>query len=220
MAEFRALIFDMDGLMIDTEGLYWAAAREIAASYGKAVSDDTLRNMMGRAPIESMRVFVRDLELRDSAEALLDRRTAIMLKRFAEPIAPMAGLMEILRAFKGRLKLAVATSAPAAFADLILPAMKIADYFDVIQTSDGVKRGKPDPEIYLRAIERLGAAAEESIVLEDSVAGARAGKNAGAYTIAVPSEYTRGGDFAFADYVARDLNDARGWIAGLIRETR
>ncbi len=220
MPEFVALIFDMDGLMIDTEGLYWAAAREIAQSFGKRVADDTLRDMMGRAPIESMRVFARDLKLGDSAEELLDRRTAIMLKRFAEPIAPMPGLMEILRAFRGKLKLAVATSAPAAFADLILPAMKIVDYFDVVQTSDGVKRGKPDPEIYLKAIERLGVAAEASIVLEDSVAGARAGKNAGAYTIAVPSEYTRGGDFGFADYVARDLDDARGHIAELMRPMR
>ena len=61
-------------------------------------------------------------------------------------------------------------------------------------------------------------AAEESIVLEDSVAGARAGKNAGAYTIAVPSEYTRGGDFGFADYVARDLDDARGHVAELVSQ--
>jgi HAD superfamily hydrolase (TIGR01509 family) len=208
MQKFSALIFDMDGLMIDTEGLYWAAAREIAASYGKTVADDTLRQMMGRAPIDSMRVFARDLKIEDSPQDLLDRRTEMMLKRFAQPITPMPGLMEILNTFRGRLKLAVATSAPKAFVDLILPAMKIADFFDVIQTSDGLTHGKPHPEIYLKTIARLEVKPAESIVLEDSTAGAQAGKNAGAYTIAVPSDYTRQGDFSFADYVATDLIDA------------
>jgi HAD superfamily hydrolase (TIGR01509 family) len=208
MPQFTGLIFDMDGLMIDTEGLYWAAAREIAASYGKTVADDTLRQMMGRAPIDSMQVFVRDLGLADSPQDLLDRRTGMMLERFRSPITPMPGLMEILEAFHGRLKLAVATSAPKAFTDLILPAMGIARFFDAIQTSDGVTHGKPHPEIYLKPIGRLGIGPEESIVLEDSTAGARAGKNAGAYTIAVPSEYTRSQDFSFADFVAKDLFDA------------
>jgi HAD superfamily hydrolase (TIGR01509 family) len=215
MSQFAAIIFDMDGLMIDTEGLYWAAARQIAASYQKTVSDDTLRNMMGRAPIESMRVFAKDLSLPDSAEALLDRRTAIMLERFRQPISPMPGLMELLHAFKDRLKLAVATSAPAAFVDLILPAMGLTHFFDAIQTSDGLQHGKPHPEIYLKTIARLHVQPRQSIVLEDSTAGAQAGKNAGAYTIAVPSDYTRTGDFSFTDYQAKNLHDAQSHIASL-----
>jgi len=218
MPRFTGLIFDMDGLMIDTEHLYWAAAREIAASYGKSVEDDTLRQMMGRASIDSMSVFARDLGIADSAQELLDRRTGMMLKRFANPITPMPGLMEILQGFHGRLKLAVATSAPKSFTDLILPAVGIDRLFDAIQTSDGVTQGKPHPEIYLKAIGRLGARPDESIVLEDSTAGARSGKSAGAYTIAVPSELTRGQDFGFADYVASDLFDAASHINRLIKD--
>lgn len=216
MTKFSALIFDMDGLMIDTEGLYWAAAREIAAGYGKTVGDDTIREMMGRAPIDSMRVFARDLKIEDSPQDLLDRRSEMMLRRFAQPIAPMPGLMDILQKFRGRLKLAVATSAPRAFVDLILPAMKIVDFFDVIQTSDGLSHGKPHPEIYLKTISRLEAKAARCIVLEDSTAGAQAGKSAGAYTIAVPSDYTRQGNFGFADYVASDLLEAARHIADMI----
>jgi HAD superfamily hydrolase (TIGR01509 family) len=217
MPRFTALIFDMDGLMIDTEGLYWAAAREIAASYGKRAEDNTIRNMMGRAPIDSMTVFANDLGITDPPQELLDRRTVMMHERFRKPVTPMPGLTEILGAFKGRLKLAVATSAPKAFTDLILPGLGIAGFFDAIQTSDGVTHGKPHPEIYLKAIARLDVRPEESIVLEDSTAGARAGKSSGAYTIAVPSEYTRGEDFGFADYVARNLDDAREHIEGLLR---
>src|SRR5690349_2286868 len=126
---FTSLIFDMDGLMIDTEGLYWSAARKIAADYHKTVADDTLRRMMGRAPIDSMRVFAQDLQLADSPQALLDRRTAIMLELFKKPITPMPGLLDCLGAFHGRLKLAVATSAPRAFTDLILPSMGLQAFF-------------------------------------------------------------------------------------------
>jgi len=216
MPRFTGLIFDMDGLMIDTEHLYWAAAREIAANYGKSVADDTLRQMMGRAPIDSMSIFAHNLGIADSAQDLLDRRTGMMLKRFAKPITPMPGLMEILQRFHGQLKLAVATSAPKSFTDLILPALKIDRFFDAIQTSDGVTHGKPHPEIYLKAIGRLGVKPEESIVLEDSTAGARSGKDAGAFTIAVPSELTREQNFSFTDYVADDLFDASLHIGRLL----
>ena len=87
----------------------------------------------------------------------------------------------------------------------------------VVTTSDGITRGKPDPEIYLKAIDRLGARPEETIVLEDSANGARAGKNAGAYTIAVPSSYTRTDNFDFADYRASDLIDAKRHLQTLLR---
>lgn len=213
---FTSLIFDMDGLMIDTEGLYWSAARAIAADYHKTVADDTLRKMMGRAPIDSMRVFVQDLQLPDSPQDLLDRRTAMMLDLFKKPIEPMPGLLDLLRAFRGRLKLAVATSAPRAFTDLILPSMGLEKYFDAVQTSDDVTHGKPHPEIYLKAIARLRARPRESIVLEDSAAGARAGKAAGAFTIAVPSQYTRMENFDFADFRADNLIEAGQEIEKLL----
>ena len=103
----------------------------------------------------SMRVFAQDLQLPDSPQDLLDRRSAMMLELFKKPIAPMPGLLDLLRAFHGRLKLAVATSAPRAFTDLILPSMGLQKFFDAVQTSDDVTQGKPHPEIYLKAIARL-----------------------------------------------------------------
>ena len=135
---------------------------------------------------------------------------------FKKPITPMPGLLELLRAFHGRLKLAVATSAPRAFTDLILPSMGLEKYFDAVQTSDDITHGKPHPEIYLKAIARLGAKPQESVVLEDSAAGARAGKAAGAYTIAVPSRYTAAENFDFADSRADSLVHARDQIEKML----
>ena len=81
----------------------------------------------------------------------------------------------------------------------------MADTFEVVQTGDDVRHGKPNPEIYLKCMDRLGVAASEVVVLEDSPAGALAGKRAGAYVIAVPTHLTAGEDFSFVDARAADL---------------
>src|ERR1700733_11076059 len=105
--------------------------------------------------------------------------------------------------------MAIATSARLSFVDLIFGNLQIHRYFDVLQTSDDITRGKPDPQIYQMAMEKLGVTPGVSFVMEDSSNGSLAGKRAGAYTIAVPSQYTRSQDFSFVDYVASNLLDAK-----------
>jgi HAD superfamily hydrolase (TIGR01509 family) len=212
----QALIFDMDGLMTDTEPLYWQAAREMAAGYGKTVSDTTLRNMMAKARIESMRIFARDCGIAVSPERLLEDREVLMLRFFSAGVVPMKGLMRLLQTYHGKLKFAVATSLPKKFTDVILPALGAAGYFDVVQTGDDVVRGKPDPEIYFKAMNRLGVAPAAGVVLEDTRTGALAGKAAGARVIGVPTHLTAEEDFSFCDVRVEDLDQANRYIAGLL----
>jgi HAD superfamily hydrolase (TIGR01509 family) len=203
---FRALIFDMDGLMVDTEPLYWEVARLLAREHGKSVADQTLRKVMGRSRIDSMRIFAEECGITSvTAEQLLEQRERLMLERFAEGVEPMPGLREILARFRGRLRLAVATSSPGKFTDVLLPSLGIADYFDIIQTGDHITHGKPDPEIYFKTMSRLDVVPRQCIVLEDSNAGALAAHRAGAYVIAVPTELTAEQDFGFADARSRNL---------------
>ena len=204
----KAIIFDMDGLMIDSERLYFETEREMAKDMGKEVSDETLWRMMGRKPIESMEIYAEDLGLDIPAEELLKTRDTAFEKKLIKEVVPMPGLFEILSEFKGEMKLAIATGSPVKFLDIVLDRLDIKEYFDVLQPSDEIVNGKPDPEIYLKAVEKLGLSPEECIVLEDSSNGALAGKNAGCYTIAVPSEYTCKQDFSFVDYKADSLNGA------------
>jgi HAD superfamily hydrolase (TIGR01509 family) len=128
----------------------------------------------------------------------------------------MPGLYEILNAFHRRLKLAVATGAQREFLDIALDTLGIRKYFDVLQTADGLERGKPDPEIYLLACRRLGLAPEKCVVLEDAANGVRAGKAAGCPVIAVPSDYTRRQDFSEADWIEPDLFAAVRRIESLL----
>ncbi len=213
---FEALIFDMDGLMIDSERLYWAVEKGIARQFGREVSQETLWKMMGRRPIEGMRVFVQDLELPMTAERALEMRDELMLDKYRNESEPMPGLMHILDAFHRRLKLAVCTGAQRKFMEIVVDRLKIRDRFDVLQASDEIKKGKPHPEIYRVTCEKLGAAPRQAIVLEDSSNGSIAANRAGCYTIAVPSEYSRGQDFGCADFIAADLFAAERHISALL----
>jgi len=202
----------MDGLMIDSEKIYWAVGREMAREFGKTLSDETLGDMMGRAPLESVALYRQALGLSQSPQELLEMREARVERAMQAGIEPMAGLYETLDALHPSFKLAIATSAPSRFLNVVLDRLNLARYFSALQTSDDISRGKPDPEIYLKAIAKLGLKSAECFVLEDSSNGARAGKNAGAYVIAIPSEHTRRQDFSFVDYVASSLLDATAHI--------
>ncbi len=213
---FEALIFDMDGLMIDSERLYWAVEKGIARQFGKDVSQETLWKMMGRRPIEGMRIFVQDLELPMTAERALEMRDELMLDKYRDESDPMPGLIHILQAFHRRLKLAVCTGAQRKFMEIVVDRLKIRDRFDVLQASDEIRKGKPHPEIYRVTCEKLGVAPRQAIVLEDSSNGSIAANRAGCYTIAVPSEYSRGQDFSCADFIAADLFEAERHISALL----
>ncbi len=213
----RAVIFDMDGLMIDSESIYWAVGRRIAGSFGKEVSNETLGRMMGRSPLDSVQLFVRELRLDVDPETLLAQREEEVFQLLRQGVTPMPGLREALDQFRPRYKLAIATSARRPIVDVILAGLGIADRFAVLQTSDDVLHGKPGPEIYLKAMQKLGVEPAESVVLEDSSNGALAGKRAGATVIAVPSIFTKDQDFSFVDHRARDLFEAANLIAGIDR---
>ena len=211
----KAIIFDMDGLMIDSERLYFATEREIAKEFGKTVDDKTLWNMMGRSPLEAMEIFVKNLNLSMTPKDLLIKRDKIMIEKYKNDLYPMKGLIEIINEFYTKMKLAISTGAPKIFLDIVVDKFNIRKYFDILQTSDEIKNGKPDPEIYLKTIDKLNLNPEECIVLEDSSNGALAGKKAGCYSIAVASEYTKGQNFNFVDFFANDLIEAKEHIIEL-----
>ena len=208
----------MDGLMIDSEGIYWAVARQMARERGKSVSDETLGRMMGRAPIESVELYAHEVGLSEPASALMIERDARVLDIIRQGIEPMPGLIEVLEDLRPRFKMAVATSARMSFVEIIFGNLKLNRFFDVIQTSDDISRGKPDPEIYQLAMRKIGIAPQLCFVLEDSSNGSLAGKRAGAHTIAVPTQHTRKQDFTFVHYVARDLLDAKAHILAATAE--
>jgi len=213
----RALIFDMDGLMIDSERLYVDSEREIAASFGRSVSDETLGRMMGRKPVESLRIFVAETGLPITAEEAFVMRSRIMRRKLRDDLRAMPGLDRILTRFRGRLKLAVATGAQSEFLRIVIAGLRLEGVFDVLQDSDGVAEGKPDPAIFLAACRRLDLPPSACVVLEDSQNGVAAGRRADCYVIAVPNEFTRSHDFGPADFIASGLDEAAVHLESLLK---
>lgn len=208
----KAILFDMDGLMVDTERLYIETESAIAQSYGKRLTEETIWKMMGKKAVEAMEIYIHDLKLELPVGEMIGIRDNLLEEKLRNELAPMPGLFEILEEYRRCLQLAIATGSPRKFLDIVLDKLKIGDYFQALQTADEIVNGKPDPEIYLKTIEKLGIPPEECIVLEDSQNGALAGKRAGCYTIAIPSIYTCKQDFSFVDYQAADLHEARRHI--------
>lgn len=206
---YQALIFDLDGLLIDSETIYRKISYKMAADLGKQLHDGIWVKQMGRSPIESLGIFREELGITShTARELVDLRNLLLLDGFRNELQIMPGALEIIQAFHGRMRMAIATGSPRMLMDVAILQLGLARYFEYMLPSDEIMKGKPDPEIYLSTIQALGLHPGDCIVLEDSSNGALSGHRAGCYVIAVPSDYTRNQDFSFADYVAKDLFDA------------
>lgn len=213
---FKALIFDLDGLLIDSETIYRKISYKMADDLGKQLHDGIWVKQMGRSPIESLGIFRDELGITTyTARELVDLRNILLLEGFRNDLQILPGALEIIHAFHGKKRMAIATGSPRELMELAIAKLGLSEYFEFMLPSDEILAGKPDPEIYSKTIEALGLLPEECIVLEDSSNGALAGHRAGCYVIAVPSDYTRNQDFSFADYVAEDLSGARRWIQTL-----
>ncbi|MFA6128368.1 MAG: HAD family phosphatase [Bacteroidales bacterium] len=211
---YKALIFDLDGLLIDSESIYRKISYKMADDLGKKLHDGIWVKQMGRSPIESLGIFCRELGITSQTpQELVDLRNEMLVEEYGRSLEIMPGALEILQAFDGKMRMAIATGSPSILMNIALSRLGIGDYFEYMLPSDDIKAGKPDPEIYLNVVEKLGLAPQECVVLEDSSNGALSGHRAGCFVIAVPSIYTKNQDFTFADWVAKDLFDAARSLA-------
>lgn len=208
----HAVIFDMDGLMIDTEPYYRDANRAVASRFGIEIPEDYFKKMMGRKPIEAVGLLVSDFKIPLSPEKFVEERDGLVYQKMTEKLDAMPGLHDFLDKLDGRVKYAVATGSPSNFLALALKTLGIENRFEVLMPSDHIRHGKPDPEIYLTTASRLELYPADCVVLEDAENGIVAAKLAGCYAIAVPSARTTDQDYSRADYVARDLSDAAVYI--------
>ena len=205
---FRAAAFDLDGLMLNTEDLYEISGNELLRRRGRTMTDELRRGMMGRRPLEAIGHLIDRERLTDEPEALLAESRSIFRGLFDGRLRTMPGLLELLDRLEGLdLPKGVATSSPRPLLEELLGRFELLPRFRVTLTAEDVSRGKPEPDIYLLAAERLGVAPAELIVFEDSEAGTRAAAAAGATVVAVPHRHTASHDFSAASHVATSLAD-------------
>jgi HAD superfamily hydrolase (TIGR01509 family) len=205
-----AVVFDLDGTLINSEDLYEQAGLEILRRRGKEYDPVLREQVMGRPAVDSLRVIIEHHSLPDTVEELVRESGELMLKFLETSLVAMLGAYQLLDALDtAGMPYGVATSATRDFADYVLTRLEIRPRFRFVLTAEDIRHGKPDPEIYQLAAERFDITPPQMMVLEDSANGCRAAVAAGAFTVAVPNEHTRNYDFSGVEFVADTLADPR-----------
>lgn len=206
----RAVVFDMDGLMFNTEELYPLVGGEVLRRRGHEITKDLIDEMMGRPGRVSLQMMIDRYGLADSVEILAAESDEVFVDLLNTRLAPMPGLLELLDALEAaRLPKAVGTSSGRSFVRDVLGRFDIERRFEFVLTAEDVIDGKPHPEIYLTAARRLGLEPAEVMVLEDSANGCRAAVAAGTYAVAVPGNHSSAHDFTGASLRVENLHDPR-----------
>ena len=204
----KAVVFDLDGLMFNTEEIFHEAGVELMRRRGQEMTDELFALIMGRRAEEGYPLLVERAGLSDDPIALWEESHDLFLSMLEHQLAPMPGLFELLDNIEhSGLPKGVATSSDRQYLHRILGGFEILDRFHMTLTAEDVTKGKPDPEIYLKAAHRLSIEPHEMLVLEDSQAGTKAAAAAGAYIISVPHQHSRQQDFSPARHVASSLLD-------------
>jgi len=208
---YRAVIFDMDGLLLDTETLWHAAETDLFARHGGEFTWDDKMAVIGTSNDFTSAYFADRLGLpREQGPALVSEMHELMHERIRRAVDARPGAVELvagLRALKG-VSIGLASNSPRYLVDDALATAGLTDAFDAIVTSDDVEHAKPAPDIYRLACERLGVDPSEALALEDSASGIASAKAAGLTVIGVPQFAET--DASAADRVVDSLEQLLG----------
>ncbi|MDR1964713.1 MAG: HAD family phosphatase [Planctomycetaceae bacterium] len=203
----KAVAFDMDGLMFDTEAVYWKSATALLARRGEIYTPELCAAVMGRPPQDCFELFKKTFGLPETWQELQQESEDFFLQFLDDGFSVMPGLFELLDCLESRnVPKGICTSSALRIVSEVLQRKNLANRFDFVLTAEDIVNGKPNPEIYLKAAKQFGVEPTEMLVLEDSVAGSLAARNAGAFPVVVLAEHNQEGDFSAARLVAHSLN--------------
>jgi HAD superfamily hydrolase (TIGR01509 family) len=185
---FQAVVFDNDGLLLDTEAAWTRAEEDLFARRGRAFTTEHKRALIGSSPTTSAVMLEAMLDSPGEGEALTDELHALVMAEVLAGVPPRPGALELIDALRAAgVRLAVASNSRREFVEHALRTAGLADgRFDVVVTADDVAAPKPAPDLYLSACSALGAAPERCAALEDSAVGVASAVAAGLYVVAVP----------------------------------
>ncbi len=218
---FRVVIFDLDGVLADSEPWWNEIDAKLLAQYGVRYRGEYHRNVLGVSYRLAVEFFKKAFGLSASTDELIQRRGEIATEFFANRVGLFPSAKKVLQELRRmNLRLAVATSSVSASARPFLDRHQLTAFFDLIVTGDEIEHGKPHPDIYLRAAAKLDVAADACLVIEDALAGIAAAKAAKMRVAAIPDrrfvdprEYEKE-----ADYLLGSLSEIPSFIRRVARD--
>ena len=214
----KAIIFDMDGLMIDSERVTFERYQEILKGMNLTMDEEFYKTLLGK-PLKGIYQRFYDVYGNDfPIEDVINDVHALMAKRFETEGVPIkTGLKSLLEYLKeNNYKTIVATSSNRDRVDTILSQAQITDYFDDSICGDEVTKGKPNPEVFLKSCQKLDVNVDEAIVLEDSEAGIQASYDAGIKVICIPDMKYPEKQYEEKTFkILKDLNDVTEYLKSL-----
>jgi HAD superfamily hydrolase (TIGR01509 family) len=183
-----AVVFDNDGLLLDTEEAWTRAETVLFERHGRTFTPEHKRELIGTSPTTSAAKLEVILDLPGRGPALMDELHGRVMEETLAGVPPRPGALDLLEAVRAAgLPVGVASNSAREFVERVLSVAGLLDgHFDVVVTADDVERPKPAPDLYLAACAALGAEPEHSAALEDSATGVAAARAAGMFVVAVP----------------------------------
>ena len=197
MSPTRALLWDHDGVLVDTERHYYRATHSVLERLGHVLDEATYLEIMAQGMSCWSWAMARGCSERDALQGRRERDALYQELLQSEPIE-IDGVEAVLAELAPQYRMAIVTTAMPADFQLIHAKRSIVDYFDVVIANGDYARSKPAPDPYLRGLERLGAEPHEALAIEDSSRGLRAAIAAGVDCAVVHSEFTAAQDFSGA----------------------
>jgi beta-phosphoglucomutase-like phosphatase (HAD superfamily) len=211
----EAVIFDLDGVLVDSEHLWDEVREELARERGGRWHERAQADMMGMSSTEWSRYMHDVIGLPEPPEEINAEVVRRMLARYAETLPLLEGGVGAVRRMAADFRVGLASSSNRPLIDAVLEQAGVAELFETTVSSEEVARGKPAPDVYLEAARRLGVAPARCLAIEDSGSGIRSAHAAGMRVLAIPNHrYPPGGALALADVVLATLGELTASVIG------
>lgn len=209
----KLIIFDYDGLLVDSEKIAFIAEKKILKEYGNNLTKKIFNKYLGYSVRETLLEYIKNFNLKTSYEKLNQKREKIIDKLIETEIKLMPGAKNLLKYIKSiNIPMVIASSGEIDYLKKGLRQLGIIDYFQNITSVGEVKRGKPHPDLFLKALSKNHIKANEAVVLEDSLSGVTSAKKAKIFCIAVPNKNMDIKKYKTADIVLRSLSELKNML--------
>ncbi len=207
-ANIKGVIFDMDGVLIDSQPLHFQAEKMTIARFGYPMTTEELKHYLGWREDEFWGDVIKRHSLPASVEGMKKIEHPVMESLLLKAAKPDKALHNLLSGFRKKgIALAVASSAPKSFIDIVTGGLGISDFFDAIVCGADVTKGKPEPDIFLAAAKRMKLRPEDCAVVEDAPSGIQAANSAGMFSVALKGRVNSSLDLSKADCIIESLNE-------------